>query len=149
MSGRMRGHTRGDAPGEHGIEVSAETVRRWLHEIGWGWKRAELVAKDDAPWRSKPRAPRECTHRMWADEAPKKQGVVCWYALQPEAWRSNNTLGGTMSNYLVFILGVIAAGVGGELFGRGSVGVAELGRIPPGIIGATIAAFARFPRISW
>ena len=29
------------------IEVSAETVRRWLHEIGWVWKRAKLIAKDD------------------------------------------------------------------------------------------------------
>ena len=36
---------------KHGIEVSAETVRRWLHEIGWGWKRAKLVAKDDDPHR--------------------------------------------------------------------------------------------------
>jgi putative transposase len=35
----------------HGIEVSAETVRRWLHEIGWVWKRAKLVAKDDDPRR--------------------------------------------------------------------------------------------------
>jgi hypothetical protein len=35
-----------------GIEVSAETVRRWLHEIGWVWKRAKLVAKDDDPHRS-------------------------------------------------------------------------------------------------
>src|SRR5262249_49236344 len=35
----------------HGIEVSAETVRRWLHEMGWGWKRAKLVAKDDDPRR--------------------------------------------------------------------------------------------------
>ena len=30
---------------KHGIEVSAETVRRWLHEMGWVWKRARLVAK--------------------------------------------------------------------------------------------------------
>ena len=37
--------------GKHGIEVSAETVRRWLHEIGWVWKRAKLVAKDDDPHR--------------------------------------------------------------------------------------------------
>jgi transposase len=37
----------------HGIEVSAETVRRWLHEIGWVWKRATLVAKDDDPQRIK------------------------------------------------------------------------------------------------
>lgn len=33
------------------IEVSAETVRRWLHELGWVWKRANLVAKDDDPHR--------------------------------------------------------------------------------------------------
>jgi len=30
---------------------SAETVRRWLHELGWEWKRAKLVAKDDDPQR--------------------------------------------------------------------------------------------------
>jgi transposase len=36
---------------KHGIEVSAETVRRWLHERGWVWKRAKLVAKDDDPHR--------------------------------------------------------------------------------------------------
>jgi transposase len=36
---------------KHGIEVSAETVRRWLHEIGWVWRRAKLVAKDDDPHR--------------------------------------------------------------------------------------------------
>lgn len=36
---------------KHGIVVSAETVRRWLHEIGWVWKRAKLVAKDDDPHR--------------------------------------------------------------------------------------------------
>jgi putative transposase len=31
--------------------ISAETMRRWLHEIGWVWKRAKLVAKDDDPHR--------------------------------------------------------------------------------------------------
>jgi len=36
---------------KHGIAVSAATVRRWLHEIGWVWKRAKLVAKDDDPHR--------------------------------------------------------------------------------------------------
>jgi winged helix-turn-helix protein len=36
---------------KHGIEVSAETVRRWLHESGWVWTRAQLVAQDDAPHR--------------------------------------------------------------------------------------------------
>jgi transposase len=35
----------------HGMAVSAETVRRWLHEIGWVWKRATLGAKDDDPHR--------------------------------------------------------------------------------------------------
>jgi putative transposase len=34
-----------------GIKVSAETMRRWLHDIGWVWKRAKLVAKDDDPHR--------------------------------------------------------------------------------------------------
>src|SRR5262249_4434250 len=36
---------------KHGLEVSAWTVRRWLHEMGWGWKRAKLVAKDNDPQR--------------------------------------------------------------------------------------------------
>lgn len=33
------------------ICVSSETVRRWLHELGWEWKRAKLRAKDDDPQR--------------------------------------------------------------------------------------------------
>src|SRR5512144_827438 len=33
------------------ITVSGETVRRWLHELGWEWKRAKLRAKDDDPER--------------------------------------------------------------------------------------------------
>lgn len=44
--------------------------------------------------------------------------------------------------YLILILGVIAAAVGGELFVRGAVGLAAWIRIPAGIIGATVAAFA-------
>ena len=36
---------------KHGTEVSAATVRRWLHELGWVWKRAKLVTKDDDPHR--------------------------------------------------------------------------------------------------
>src|ERR671915_1102973 len=36
---------------KRGITISAETMRRWLHEIGWVWKRAKLVAKDDDPQR--------------------------------------------------------------------------------------------------
>ena len=36
---------------QHGLEVSAWTVRRWLHELGWVWKRAKLIAKDNDPQR--------------------------------------------------------------------------------------------------
>lgn len=38
--------------------------------------------------------------------------------------------------------GVLLAGVGGELFVRGIVGIARWLRVSPGIIGATVAAFA-------
>jgi len=31
------------------LTVSAETVRRWVHEVGWVWKRSKLVAQDDDP----------------------------------------------------------------------------------------------------
>jgi putative transposase len=34
-----------------GLTVSAATRRRWLHELGWVWKRAKLGAKDDDPHR--------------------------------------------------------------------------------------------------
>jgi putative transposase len=37
---------------KRGITVSAETVRRWVHEVGWVWKRAKLVAKDTDPQRA-------------------------------------------------------------------------------------------------
>ena len=30
-----------------GLRVSAETIRRWLHALGWRWKRAKLTAKDN------------------------------------------------------------------------------------------------------
>lgn len=47
-----------------------------------------------------------------------------------------------MNDYIILLLGLIAAGVGGELFVRGAIGLASWARIPAGIIGATIAAFA-------
>lgn len=34
-----------------GVQVSAATLRRWLHQLGWVWKRAKLVARDDDPER--------------------------------------------------------------------------------------------------
>jgi transposase len=35
-----------------GVEVSQETVRRWLHEAGYVWKRARHAARDDDPERA-------------------------------------------------------------------------------------------------
>jgi putative transposase len=37
--------------GRRRIDVSGETIRRWLHDLGWEWKRAKVVAKDDDPQR--------------------------------------------------------------------------------------------------
>lgn len=34
-----------------GIDASAETMRRWLHEIDWAWKRPKPIARDDDPER--------------------------------------------------------------------------------------------------
>jgi len=34
-----------------GVRISRETVRRWLHELGYAWKRARHVARDDDPER--------------------------------------------------------------------------------------------------
>ena len=36
---------------QRGVQVSADTLRRWLHQLGWVWKRAKLVARDDDPER--------------------------------------------------------------------------------------------------
>ena len=47
-----------------------------------------------------------------------------------------------MNDYLILLLGVVSAGIGGELFVRGAVGLAAWARISPGIIGVTVAAFA-------
>lgn len=47
-----------------------------------------------------------------------------------------------MSDYLILLAGLVAAGVGGEFFVRGLVGVAHWARVPAAIVGATIAAFA-------
>jgi cation:H+ antiporter len=45
-------------------------------------------------------------------------------------------------HYAALIFGIVCAGLGGELFVRGAVGLARWSRIAPGIIGATVAAFA-------
>ncbi len=43
---------------------------------------------------------------------------------------------------LILFVGVICAAIGGEFFVRGTVGLAKAAKISPGIIAATIAAFA-------
>ncbi len=45
-------------------------------------------------------------------------------------------------DFLILLAGVVCASIGGELFVRGVVGIAQWARISAGIIGATFAAFA-------
>ncbi len=47
-----------------------------------------------------------------------------------------------LTDSATLLLGVLLAGAGGELFVRGAVGIAAAARVPPGIVGATVAAFA-------
>lgn len=47
-----------------------------------------------------------------------------------------------MNEYVALLLGIVCAGIGGELFVRGAVGLAYWARVSKGIIGATVAAFA-------
>jgi len=47
-----------------------------------------------------------------------------------------------MNDYVVLALGVVCAGIGGELFVRGAVGLGHWARVSPGIIAATVVAFA-------
>jgi cation:H+ antiporter len=47
-----------------------------------------------------------------------------------------------MNDYLALILGVVCAGLGGEVFLRGTVSVGRWMRVSPAVIGATLAAFA-------
>ncbi len=47
-----------------------------------------------------------------------------------------------MIDYVALLIGLACAAIGGELFVRGTVGLANAARISPGIIAATVAAFA-------
>lgn len=47
-----------------------------------------------------------------------------------------------MSGYPVLLIGVVCAGIGGELFVRGLMGLSRWVRVTPGVIGASVAAFA-------
>jgi transposase len=77
-----------------GLTVSAETTRRWLHERGWGWKRAKLGAEDDEPQRVK-----RLARIRWGFE-PRKRGEAMAFADELEihllptvgwAWTPNRT----------------------------------------------------------
>lgn len=57
---------------KHRLEVSAWTVRRWLHELGWVWKRAKLVAKDNDPQRVE----RLARIRWHAEHLPAQEVMV-------------------------------------------------------------------------
>jgi cation:H+ antiporter len=47
-----------------------------------------------------------------------------------------------LNDYTALIAGLVCAGIGGEVFVRGAVGLAHSARVSAGIIGATVAAFA-------
>jgi cation:H+ antiporter len=48
-----------------------------------------------------------------------------------------------MTNQILALAGgLVCAGIGGELFVRAAVGIASWARVPAGVIGATVAAFA-------
>ena len=47
-----------------------------------------------------------------------------------------------MNDYVALASGIVCAGIGGELFVRGAVGLAGWARVSPGLIGVTVAAFA-------
>ena len=50
---------------KRGLAVSAETMRRWVHEVGWVWKRAKLVAKDNDWQRVERRARLRFVYARW------------------------------------------------------------------------------------
>jgi cation:H+ antiporter len=47
-----------------------------------------------------------------------------------------------LNDYVALVAGLVCAGIGGEAFVRGAVGLAHSARVSPSIIGATVAAFA-------
>ena len=109
-----------------GVVGSAEPRRRWLHNIGWVWKRAKLVAKDDDPQRvdrlARIRFVYERLHRgeamVYADELdmhllPK---VGC-------AWMSRGTQRAVMTpgqNQKHYVAGALDLATGTRHHGRGA-----------------------------
>jgi putative transposase len=67
---------------KRGLKVSAETRRRWLHELGWVWKRAKLVAKDEAPQR----VPRLARLRWVCEQLKPSEALVFADELDIHLW---------------------------------------------------------------
>jgi hypothetical protein len=65
-----------------GLAVSAWTVRRGLHALGWVWERAQWVAKDTEP----PRGERWARMRWQAAPWTGQEGMVCADALESQRW---------------------------------------------------------------
>ena len=91
------------------MTVSAETMRRWLHEIGWVWKRAKLVAKDDDPQRVDRLARirfvyeqlQRCETMVFADELDIHLLPKVGYAWMPQGTKlAVMTPGQTQKHYL-------------------------------------------------
>jgi hypothetical protein len=53
------------------VQVSAETLRRWRHELGWVWKRAKRAAKDDDPQRVEQLARSRSVGEHWPAQAAR------------------------------------------------------------------------------
>jgi putative transposase len=107
---------------KHGIEVSAETVRRWLHEMGWGWKRATLVATDDDPHRGERLARIRFHHEHWQAHAVMVFADELDIALLPKvgaAWMPQGTQAEVMTpgtNEKHYLAGALQLATGKMLY---------------------------------
>lgn len=54
---------------QRGIALSSTTLRRWVHQLGWVWKRTQLVARDDDPQRIEKLARIRHTHETFGKRA--------------------------------------------------------------------------------
>ena len=75
-------HAGPDVAGHAGDHVSAETMRRWVHEVDWVWKRPKLVAKDDDPRRVE----RLARIRVTFEQLKRSEAMVFADALDIHLW---------------------------------------------------------------
>jgi transposase len=113
-------------PAKHGIEVSAEPVRRWLHELGWVWKRATLVAKDDDPPRIERLARMRFQHehlrahevRVFADALDIHLLPKVGAAWMPHGTQEESMTPGTNEQH--YLAGALPLATGQMLYGLGA-----------------------------